>query len=537
MRNYLYIILVAALLFVPFLGSVHLFDWDEINFAESAREMLVSGNYFRVQINFEPFWEKPPLFFWMQVASMKLFGINEFAARFPNAICGLLTLSFLYYSGSKHFDNKLALWWVIAFGGSVLPFLYFKSGIIDPWFNLFIFISICFLYEASVSIEKNITSKMVWAGIFAGLAVLTKGPVALILISATAFIFIIINQRKFFFSLKQFFLAFICMALITLLWFGPETIINGPWFLNEFIRYQIRLFTTQDAGHGGPFFYHPLIIAIGCFPMAGFAIEALFRSYSKNNKPFLIWMRILFWVVLILFSVVKTKIVHYSSMCYLPLSFLAANTIVLLQEGKVKFNLTMKIITWLGVIIFSVAFFAVPIIFQHPSWIQSLIKDPFALACLQANANWGGWEWSIGIFFFISCIVAIVHLYRNEISKGLQWLYAATIVSVFLYMFAVVPRIEEYSQGAAIDFFKSKTKEDCYIKTWGYKSYAQFFYAQVKPDSNLNKNNPQWLLSAPIDKNVYFICKINRIKELEGFKELKMILNKNGFVVFKRIKQ
>ena len=65
----------AALLFVPFLGAVHLFDWDEINFAECAREMLVTHDYFSVKINYQAFWEKPPIFIWMQALSMSLFGI------------------------------------------------------------------------------------------------------------------------------------------------------------------------------------------------------------------------------------------------------------------------------------------------------------------------------------------------------------------------------------------------------------------------------------------------------------------------------
>ena len=58
-RNFytpLLITLAGALFFIPFLGAVHLFDWDEINFAESAREMLVSGNFHQVQINFQPFF-------------------------------------------------------------------------------------------------------------------------------------------------------------------------------------------------------------------------------------------------------------------------------------------------------------------------------------------------------------------------------------------------------------------------------------------------------------------------------------------------
>ena len=86
------LLLIACLSFFPFIGAVPLFDWDEINFAEAAREMLVSGDWWNVQIGFEPFWEKPPFFFWLQVISMKIFGINEFAARFPNALLGIISL-------------------------------------------------------------------------------------------------------------------------------------------------------------------------------------------------------------------------------------------------------------------------------------------------------------------------------------------------------------------------------------------------------------------------------------------------------------
>src|SRR4030043_2293327 len=123
-------IAVASLaLFVPFIGGVHLFDWDEINFAESAREMILTDDYLTVRINFLPFWEKPPLFIWFQVLSMKIFGISEFAARFPNAVCGTVTLMILFNIGRKLYDEKFSLLWVISYACSILPFVYFKSGI------------------------------------------------------------------------------------------------------------------------------------------------------------------------------------------------------------------------------------------------------------------------------------------------------------------------------------------------------------------------------------------------------------------------
>ncbi|MFZ9295373.1 MAG: ArnT family glycosyltransferase, partial [Bacteroidia bacterium] len=64
-----------------FIGAYPLFDWDEINFAECSREMLESGNFWDVQLYYKPFWEKPPLFIWIEACSMKLFGVNAFAAR------------------------------------------------------------------------------------------------------------------------------------------------------------------------------------------------------------------------------------------------------------------------------------------------------------------------------------------------------------------------------------------------------------------------------------------------------------------------
>ena len=80
---YLIIIILSGIIFfIPFLGKVHLFDWDEINFAEAAREMLVTGDYRRVQIGFQPFAEKPPLFMWVQAFSMQIFGVGEFAGIF-----------------------------------------------------------------------------------------------------------------------------------------------------------------------------------------------------------------------------------------------------------------------------------------------------------------------------------------------------------------------------------------------------------------------------------------------------------------------
>ena len=160
----LLITLASIILFLPFLGSVHLFDWDEVNFAEASREMLITHDYSIPQINFQPFWEKPPLFFWFQVISMKIFGVNEFASRFPNAVCGICTLLVLYKLGKKIMDQAFGMLWVLVYAGSLLPHFYFKSGIIDPWFNLFIFLAVYqfFKYTDFEEKEKQIRYSPRW---------------------------------------------------------------------------------------------------------------------------------------------------------------------------------------------------------------------------------------------------------------------------------------------------------------------------------------------------------------------------------------
>ena len=174
-----------------------MFDWDEINFAESAREMIMTGDYSTVRINFVPFWEKPPLYIWMQVLSMKLFGINEFAARFPNAVCGIASLLVLFEIGKTLKNYTFGMVWALSYGAAVLPFLYFKSGIIDPWFNLFIFSSLHFAFKHIVQREKKQKGflNISLSAIILGLAVLTKGPVAILLFGVSLLLFMWADRK------------------------------------------------------------------------------------------------------------------------------------------------------------------------------------------------------------------------------------------------------------------------------------------------------------------------------------------------------
>jgi hypothetical protein len=529
---------IACLLFIPFLGGVHLFDWDEINFAESAREMIKSGDYLTVRINYMPFWEKPPLFIWMQVLSMKFFGISEFAARFPNAVCGIISLLVLYNAGRKLVDTRFGLLWVLLYTGSLLPFFYFKSGIIDPWFNLFIFIGI-YLFYLYLSRSGKALFNVAGSSFFIGLAILTKGPVALLVLLLTAGIFLLVKRFRIQIRLLDVFIYATVLVLTGGFWFLLQVLKGNYSILVDFIVYQIRLFRTEDAGHGGFLFYHFLVLFGGVFPASVFALPALFGSGAEASpkKDFYNWMLILFWVVLILFTVVRTKIVHYSSLCYFPLTFLAAWSFYHAKSYAFHWQkITKGLIIILGLIL-AISTIGITYIdhFKEYLFNHKWITDPFTKACLMTSGGWKGYEFIAGLILLAGITGFCLFWSKHHYNKALWVLNGSLPVFMFVSMLLVVPPVEAYSQRAAIEFFSSVSDQDVYLETIGYKSYVHLFYGKIRNHKHEKARDEKWLLTGSIDKTAYFSVKLSgRDKFIHEYPELEYLYEKNGFVFFKR---
>lgn len=547
-RDYLLILLLGILLFVPFLGSVHLFDWDEINFAECAREMLLTGDWFRPQIDFQPFWEKPPFFLWLQAISMHIFGVNEFAARFPNAICGIATLLIVYHIGARLHDRLFGWLWVLAWIGSLLPHLYFHSGIIDPWFNLLIFISIYGFIEFRWQFFSIPQAKTFWmryrflllGGGALGLAILTKGPAAYLI----AFLVLLLYWARYKFKNKGYaghiLLFSAAAALPAVLWFGAEIALHGTTFVEQFIVYQIRLFSTEDAGHGGFFGYHALVLLLGCFPISVFALPNLWGDRQSEDElleshtldackrsDFGTWMQLMFWVVLVLFSLVQTKIVHYSSLAYFPLTYLGSVTIWRALHWDVKPVVSKWLLPALGILLGLVGA-AIPFIGQHPGWLMPFfVSDEFAQANLSAEVPWEWWHGLPGVVLLAATLFAWRRWNQSRIWEAAQHLFIGGTVFAAGTLLLCARNIEAYSQRAAVEFYESLQSEHCVVKTVGFKSYAHLFYGDKKPCCARDSASDQ-------DK-VYLVAKISDLGDLPTRPDCREIGRKNGFVFFEHV--
>ncbi|HTL80601.1 MAG TPA: hypothetical protein VL651_02790, partial [Bacteroidia bacterium] len=367
-------------------------------------------------------------------------------------------------------------------------------------------------------------------------------------------------------SWQHFFLFAVTALAIPGIWFISLIAQGKGNLVIEFVLYQLRLFGTEDAGHGGSFFYHWIVLLVGCFPVSVFGIMALLRR--ANDTPFEIhflkWMRILFWVVLILFSIVKTKIIHYSSLCWFPLTFLGTYAITKLVNGDLQWKKWLRFLFAAIALFFTAAFLLLPFIDHFKSQLISSgwITDPFAIANLEAKANWSGYEWMAGIVLLVTLGIFIFLFLKKKILPSFIALFTGMICTITLAAVLIVPHVEEYSQGAAIDYWQKHNCSDFYLSPLGYKSYAQYFYGNVQdhiannplylaykkenqkrlflPELSQSENElrirKEWILNGTIDYPAYFICK-NSYKEdvKKYYPSLRYTGEKNGFVFWERV--
>ena len=530
------IFLSSLLLFVPFLGGSHLFDWDEVNFAEAAREMLITGEYSYVQINFKPFWEKPPMFIWMQALSMSVFGINEFAARFPNAVCGALTLLLLFQIGSKLHSDRLGLLWVLVYAGSILPQFYFRSGIIDPWFNLLIFLGI---HQLVIGTEEQTIDRkrLAFSALFVGLAVMTKGPTAFGLVGICCAIYFVLSFKKHDWRIADPIIYLLTVLVVGFSWFLFELARGHGYVLQEFIDYHIRLFSESEAGHGQPFYYHPLVLLFGCFPMSLFFLFGLRKTQGSNSRieHYRKWMSILFWVVLIVFSIVKTKIIHYSSLTYLPMSFLSALFIenFISKQRKLKVWQTVSLIVFTGLL--GSAFLLAGILDTVKKPLLELMNEnTLPHGNFSQHVPDGSFDWVIGAFFLISSFVAIYYLWKNKIRVGVSLLFGSTLITVTLLSTVIAPKIDRYTQSGLFDFYEEKGP-DAYLQPLAFHSYAHLYYGKREPLPVETEDEPYWMIFEKVDRPVYFISRAQDLEANLGyFPHLKEVERKGGYVILVR---
>ena len=171
-------VLLLAAIALPYcldLGSSSLWDTNEAFYAETPREMIVSGDYLTPMFNYQPRTQKPPLTYWLVLLSYKVFGVNERAVRIPGALAAVGILYFTYRMGLLLFSRWAAVAAAVMTGTTARIFILARKLPIDI---ILIFWLAGTAYFVLKSLRQDSLRPWLFAGLFAGMGFLTKGPIA-----------------------------------------------------------------------------------------------------------------------------------------------------------------------------------------------------------------------------------------------------------------------------------------------------------------------------------------------------------------------
>lgn len=310
------IVIVAGFIMAYQLGGLPLLDPDEPVYAQTAREMLAADDFVSPRIYGDFWYDKPPMYYWLVAGAMKLVGQSEVAARLPSAffaVCGAL----LVYAGGKTIINRRAGFIAGLVLSTSLEYFYLgKAAVTDA--TLTFFITACLLLY--------LNKKYYLAYIAAGLAVLTKGPVGLVLPAAIVLIHLVLTRSIGNLKHIKLFTGSLLMLAVSLPWYLLMYHFHGMDFVNTFLGFHNMIrFLQPEHPSGILWYYYIPVLLLGFFPWTIFLVQSISaaiqnrRSEQGSELVFIvIWASVIFGF----FTMSQTKLVSYILPMFPPLALL-----------------------------------------------------------------------------------------------------------------------------------------------------------------------------------------------------------------------
>lgn len=483
-----FLFLLCGLLYFPFLGEIHLFDWDETLIASVSKEMFSRDEVLQPWLNGQFFLEMPPFFNWLQLLSFKYLGINEYAARFPNALCAILIAMTLYKNGKRIYSTSFGMIWAVVYMSMLLPQIYHRSGLAEPWFCFFIYLS---LYNLSRVIEarqergekfykrRDIFSNLFFSVFAAAGAILTKGIEGYMVIILTYWAVFVFSSAKYGFGYSSIIRWTIYLLLLLSVWIGIEYKWHGKEYLVQFFSYQWQDLNIHKASWTHRISFQFIILFIGCFPASALAFNSIQKKTYESTiqKIFRLTMISCLIIVLVITSLFKSKIAHYSVLAYFPISFLAAYSIRYIVEEKHRFKPWTILMLVLGSLLWTIGLTIVPLIKANFDFIKNYIHEDTLYLVLSTRYPWEILEIVFGIFFFLIFIISAILFIKKRNQIGMMVLIFGCMIVSNMVIVYYLPKIEQLTQGSTVEFIQNNRNEKAIYHYYNGKSFISKFYS------------------------------------------------------------
>jgi 4-amino-4-deoxy-L-arabinose transferase-like glycosyltransferase len=388
MRNYIVLFLGCLLFHVAGTWSLPLIDRDEPRFAEATREMRERGDYIIPYFNNQFRFDKPPLTYWLQVGSYRIFGENDFAARFPTAMAAALVALVLFAWG-KRIRGEGAGWWAaIVFTLSLQTFVHGKAAVADMWLVLFVTLAHRAGWEVRAELAVNTEHRTSnaehrigsWWLIFyvsLALAFLAKGPIGWTPLLTVAVGQMFLRQESFAARFK-FVRGVLLMLALVCLWGIPALVqTHGEFFRVGIGKHVVERSIVTMEGHGAssvwmylavlPFYF--ITVFVSFFPWS-IKLPDLWKDLRSNRDGTDQFLLAGAAVVFGIFTFVQTKLPHYTLPAFPLLALLIARRFDSLRLSK-------ALPIAMSVIYVAVALFVTPLLARlFPSYTLARDSQP-----------------------------------------------------------------------------------------------------------------------------------------------------------------
>ncbi|MFA6091706.1 MAG: glycosyltransferase family 39 protein [Elusimicrobiota bacterium] len=330
-------LLLGLALTTPFWGLGHpLWEVDDARYAEVPREMVETGDWLTPRLDYFDYVEKPPLIYWLPAVSYKLFGVNEAAARLPNALLALLGLLGVWWLGAWLFSPAVGAWAAILLSVCMEYFLLGRLLTPDMFLSVFLFWTTALILRVLRKPEDSgWAAPAAWVSM--ALAFLSKGLVSLLL------------PGSWIIALALFFPAARKNLRLLLRGGGPLLflLIVGSWFwamerrhpgfFNFFVVEQhFQRYLTPRYARTGPWYYFLGVDAGGSLPWTPLwlcaSILPLLRWSKEDDRR----KQLALWVfgVFAFFSISRSKLPTYILPIFAYQALLSAELLVRCEDDS-----------------------------------------------------------------------------------------------------------------------------------------------------------------------------------------------------------
>lgn len=327
------IVLLAGLTFFAGLGRGAITDSDEAFYAEAAREMVESGDWLTPHFNYEPRFQKPALYYWLTAATYRLVGTTEAAARFWSAMAGLGLALLAAACARRWYDESTGL---LAGAITATSFGYFALGrmaLPDLPLAFFITLTIWAAFVATLEQERNPGRWVVLSALAAGLGLLMKGPLGILLPALVVVPLLLVERRSLNLTGRDVLIGAGVFALVALPWYVAMWFVHGtPYLESFFVGDNFERFATDRFNDPRPWWFY-LPVAVGGLlpwsPLLLLWVGPALGVLARRTHAGAIETRLVIWALLPLafFTLSVGKQPRYILPILPPLATLLAATI------------------------------------------------------------------------------------------------------------------------------------------------------------------------------------------------------------------